>query len=142
MFSAIIAQVWEELRRKQLRRVFLKAFCDFILPNEIFELAALKRFLASIVENPNTSLVPPRTWLQILDAQRYCFNRQYIWRKHYVQCSTGGRYLFGEQSFETILLKHIKKIWPGAEVITSSEVIYKLKENKKQGADKLVKEKT
>lgn len=73
MFSAIIAQVWEELRRKQLRRGFLKAFCDFILPNEIFELAALKRFLASIVENPNT-LLPPRTSLQILDAQRYCFN--------------------------------------------------------------------
>ncbi|KAF5294643.1 hypothetical protein FQA39_LY02775 [Lamprigera yunnana] len=55
MFSLIISQVWEGLRFETIKKGFRKAgiylFCDTILPNEIFEPAALRKFQVSLVEN-------------------------------------------------------------------------------------------
>ncbi|KAF5304007.1 hypothetical protein FQA39_LY01792 [Lamprigera yunnana] len=159
--SSILSRVWEEFLRSEtiyngFRKPGIYPFCDTILPNEIFEPATLKRFKVSLADN---SSLPSRSIPSVDDiisdpgcSEGTAHNLLNTTTTVYASGDNNvdntqveaGTSMGNEKYFETILLKYIKntpsarteqqkrrKICPGAEVITSLDVIEKLKEKKK-----------
>lgn len=167
MFSSIISKVWEELSSETIKNGFRKTgiypFCDTILPNEIFEPAALKRFQVSLAENSSMSgpsLLPSvDNTVSNPGCSEYIANNPSTSDTTTIVHASGddnvdnaqeeaGTSMRDEHSFETILLRHLKqtpsagqqkrrkmrKICPGAEIITCSDIVQKLKEKKQEEA--------
>ncbi|XP_065085084.1 jerky protein homolog-like [Ochlerotatus camptorhynchus] len=141
-FAGIISDVWTQCNQEIIKHGFRKAgiypFCADVIPQDKYDPWALKRFQLSRLSN---AAVPSaeESW-DLFEAGPS--NLDYQAPKESVM-SDQKNAPFDENSFELILLEHVKqnrstqnvkkrKVCPGAEVITSEEAIQRMRNSVKQ----------
>ncbi|CAH1260502.1 unnamed protein product [Diabrotica balteata] len=154
IFSSIISQVWKELGSNHIRSGFSKAgiypFCNAVIPVEKFEPEAFKRFQyhnskkASLVRNRNDPGDTPQQEEMSENTSgsqaTHLVRSTVLQYKQYLQNDNQNHALkrLPERNFfESILLEHVKqspsnqqkrkKICSGAEIITHTDYLAKMK---------------